>query len=155
MTSEMPLFSEHTGLLDQFSGSDPHISSRLNQRMITPRVLSPAPTGEAQLPDQFIGHYGPSPYGELTARCYHVLQIPHCRSLPSSCDSALGTSMYPTRSNSRPRWLLRARPSPSCFLVFSWGITRLQKKSITGQRQNVRRILTATGSIMPVQIYPL
>ena len=40
--------------------------------MITPAAVSPVPTGEAQLPNQFIGHYGPSPFSELTARCYHA-----------------------------------------------------------------------------------
>src|SRR5437870_1500319 len=55
--------------------------------MITPPAVSPAPTGEAQLPNQFIGHYGPSPCSELTARCYHALQTAHSRSLPSSCDT--------------------------------------------------------------------
>ena len=32
--------------------------------------------GRARLPNQFIGRYGPSPYRELTARCYHALQTP-------------------------------------------------------------------------------
>src|SRR5262249_34556395 len=102
MTLGIPPFTEHHRIIRSTSGSNPHISSRLNQRMITPPAVSPAPTGEAQLPNQFIGqfigHYGPSPYGELTAHCYHVLQTPHSRSLPSSCDKSFPEAFWLQRS---------------------------------------------------------
>jgi len=67
------LLPSSTAVFDQHSGSNTQICSRLIQRMIIPAAVSPAPTGEAQLPNQFIGHFGPSSFSELTERCYHVV----------------------------------------------------------------------------------
>jgi hypothetical protein len=46
MTLGIPPFTEHHRTIRSTSGSNPHISSPLNQRMITPPAVSLAPTGE-------------------------------------------------------------------------------------------------------------
>src|SRR5215813_12995036 len=93
--------------------------------MITPPAVSPAPTGGAQLPNQFIGHYGPSPYSELTARCYHALQTPHSRSLPSSCDKSFPEAF----------WLQRSGQSSFPVAVILPSIGHVQVPSTSGSRR--------------------
>src|SRR5215813_2320799 len=90
--------------------------------MITPPAVSPAPTGEAQLPNQFIGHFGPSPFSELTARCYHVLQTPRSRSLPSSCDKSFLEAF----------WLQRSGQSSFRVAVILPSIAHVQVPSTSG-----------------------
>src|SRR5215470_6452450 len=88
MTLGIPPFTEHHRTIRSNSGSNSHISSRLNQRMITPPAVSPAPTGEGAAAQSIHRSLRTISNGELTARCYHVLQTPHNRSLPSSCDKS-------------------------------------------------------------------
>src|SRR5215475_15795304 len=78
MTSGIPPFTEHHRTIRSTSGSNPHISSRLNQRMITPPAVSPAPNGRRRsCPINSSVTTDHLPFSELTARCYHVLQTPH------------------------------------------------------------------------------
>src|SRR5215831_2128459 len=103
MTLGIPPFTEHHRIIRSTSGSNPHISSRLYQRMITLPAVSPS-NGRGAAAQSIHRSLRTISNGELTARCFHVLQTPYNRSLPSSCDKSFlevcglqrsGQSSYP------------------------------------------------------------
>lgn len=87
LTSHIPLFTEHHRIIRSNSGSNPNISSRLNQRMITHPALSPAHGRGAAA--QSVPSVIKTMFSyELTARCYHALKTPRSRSVLSSGDTS-------------------------------------------------------------------
>src|SRR5262245_43829520 len=74
MTLGIPPFTEHHRTIRSTSGSNPHISSRLKlAHDHSSGGFSRTKREKAQLPNQFIGHYGPSP----TASSLRVATTPY------------------------------------------------------------------------------